>query len=56
MVGATVEIYLEHPAVGEALADMPLFLRPDCYVNVPLEATYQEAFRSMPEVYRDALT
>jgi hypothetical protein len=24
---------------------MPLFLRPDRYINVPLESTYQEAYR-----------
>jgi hypothetical protein len=50
-----VEIYLEHPAVGAALGEMPLFLRPDRYVNVPLEATYQEAYRSLPAFWRDVL-
>jgi hypothetical protein len=50
-----VDIYLEHPAVGASLPEMPLFLRPDRYINVPLEATYQEAYRSLPEFWRDVL-
>jgi hypothetical protein len=50
-----IDIYLEHPAPGASLPQMPLFLRPDRYINVPLEATYQEAFRSLPGFWRDAL-
>ncbi len=34
-----MEIYTEHLAMGAALPEMPLFLRPARYVNVPLEAT-----------------
>jgi Protein of unknown function (DUF4058) len=49
------EIYLEHLAVGAALADMPLFLQPDRYVNVPLESTYQATYRGMPSFWRDVL-
>jgi hypothetical protein len=50
-----VDIYLEHPAIGASLAEMPLFLRPDRYINVPLDTTYQEAYRSMPAFWRDVL-
>jgi hypothetical protein len=50
-----VDIYLEHLAVGAVLPDMPLFLCPDRYVSVPLEATYQIAYRGMPAFWRDAL-
>lgn len=50
-----VDIYLEHPALGAPLPDMPLFLRPDRYVSVPLEATYVEAYRSMPAFWREVL-
>jgi hypothetical protein len=50
-----VDIYLEHPPVGASLPEMPLFLRPDRYVNVPLETTYHEAYRSMPAFWRDVL-
>ena len=50
-----VDIYLEHPPAGASLSEMPLFLRPDRYINVPLEITYQEAFRSLPEFWRGVL-
>jgi hypothetical protein len=53
--GPMVEIYAEHLAVGAALPEMPLFLRPDRYVNVPLEATYQTAYHGMPAFWRDVL-
>jgi hypothetical protein len=53
--GPQVEIYLEHLAVGAILPEMPLFLRPDRYINVPLEPTYQEAYRGMPAFWRDVL-
>ena len=49
------DAYLEHLAVGAALPDMPLFLHPERYVNVPLEATYQAAFRGTPSIWRNAL-
>jgi hypothetical protein len=50
-----VDIYLEHPALGASLPEMPLFLRADRYINVPLETTYQEAYRSMPAFWRNVL-
>jgi hypothetical protein len=34
---------------------MPLFLRRDRYVGVPLEATYQAAFDGMPGFSREVL-
>jgi hypothetical protein len=55
VAGLPVEIYLVHLAVGASLAEMPLFLRPDRYVNVPLEPTYQAASRGMPAFWRDVL-
>jgi hypothetical protein len=53
--GPRVDIYLEHLAVGALLPDMPLFLRPDRYVQVPLEATYQAAYRGFPAFWREVL-
>jgi len=50
-----VDIYLEHPSFGSALAEMPLFLRPDRYIGVPLESTYQEAYHGMPAFWREQL-
>jgi hypothetical protein len=55
VAGPQVDIYLEHLAVGAAMADMPLFLRPDRYVYVPLERTYQASYQTMPPFWRDVL-
>ncbi len=49
------EAFLEPVAVGQALPDRPLFLSPERYVQVPLEATYQMAYRGMPTFWREAL-
>jgi hypothetical protein len=53
--GPQVEVYLEHLAVGAPLISMPLFLRPDRYVDAPLEQTYQAAYAGMPRFWRDVL-
>lgn len=50
-----IEIYLEHFAPGAPLAEMPIFLSPDRYVNAPLESTYEAAYRGMPAFWRDVL-
>ena len=41
--------------MGSPLTDMPLFLNPDRYINVPLESTYQAAYQGMPAFWRDVL-
>jgi hypothetical protein len=53
--GPYPEAFVEPTAVGAALPDMPLFLTPDVYVPVPLEATYQSAWEAVPAFWRDAL-
>ena len=50
-----VVAYLARLAVGDPLPVMPLFLRPDRYVNVPLAASYDAAYRGMPEFWRGVL-
>lgn len=40
--------YIEPVAVGDPLPDMPLFLAPGHYILVPLEATYQAAWETVP--------
>lgn len=55
VAGPAPEAYLEHLAVGSPLAEMPLFLTPDRYINVPLESTYSAAFRGLPTFWRDVL-
>ncbi len=49
------EAYLEHLAIGFPLAEMPLFLDPEHYVNIPLEPTYLAAYRGMPAYWRDVI-
>ncbi|NLS98031.1 MAG: DUF4058 family protein [Planctomycetaceae bacterium] len=53
--GTVKRAYVEPMAVGRELIDMRLFLEPDVYVNVPLEATYQAAYRGVPRRWRDLL-
>jgi hypothetical protein len=52
---APVEAYVEDVAFGDPLPDMPLFLDVETYVYVPLELTYEAAFRDLPAFLRDVL-
>jgi hypothetical protein len=49
------QAYVEYIAVGDPVPDMPLFLDQRGYINAPLEATYQSAFRGMPAFWRTVL-
>jgi hypothetical protein len=42
-------------AVGDVLPETPLFLEPDAYLNVPLEATYQAAYHGVPQRWKRVL-
>ncbi len=53
--GAVKTAYVEPVAVGDSLTDMPLFLDSESYVLVPLEATYQAAWRGVPRKWRAVL-
>lgn len=53
--GPTKRAYVEPTAVGRELLEMPLFLDPDMYVDVPLEATYQLAYRGVPRKWQAVL-
>jgi len=53
--GLTTRAYIEPVAVGCPLPDMPLYLEPDWYVPVPLEATYTAAFAEVPRRWRSVL-
>jgi hypothetical protein len=44
--------YIEPVALGSILPDMPLFLGPERYVNVPLEGTYTGAWEGIPARWR----
>lgn len=49
------QAYVETIAIGDELPSMPLFLQPSWYVSVPLEKSYQTAYRGVPEVWREVL-
>jgi hypothetical protein len=49
------EAYVECVHLGTPLPEMALFLETSRYVDVPLESTYQAAYRGMPEVWRNVL-
>jgi Protein of unknown function (DUF4058) len=51
----TTRAYIEPIAVGQPLPDMPLYLEPNHWIAVPLEATYGTAFAAMPRRWRDVL-
>lgn len=55
VAGPQVDIHLQHLDVGAALPEMPLFLCRERYVNVPLEPTYQAAYRGVPTFWRDVI-
>jgi hypothetical protein len=54
--GPWPEAFIQPTAVGTALPEMPLFLTPDVYIPLPLEATYQAAWEAVPAFWRDVLT
>jgi Protein of unknown function (DUF4058) len=47
-----VRAFVEAVAVGDALLEMPLFLRAGGHVPVALEATYQSAWEAVPRRWR----
>ena len=47
--------YVEFVAVGDALPDMPLFLKPEEYVPAPLEETYQATWKVFPAALKGLL-
>lgn len=47
-----VTCYVESLAAGTSLIDMPLFLDPDHYVNIPLEKTYLGAYEGIPRRWK----
>jgi hypothetical protein len=52
---AVVRAFIEPVAVGDRLIDMPLYLEEGRYVAIPLEETYQVAFRAVPARWRSVL-
>ena len=54
--GEPVRAFVEPVGDGDVLPDMPLFLTPEAWVKVPLEAAYTAAWAMVPERWRDELT
>ena len=50
-----VRAFVEHFAVKQQLPDTPLFLEPDGCIDLPLEATYERAFKTVPKRWRDVI-
>jgi hypothetical protein len=55
VAGESLVAYVEPVAVGDVLPDMPIFLEPNFYVPVPLEATYQTAWNYFPAAVKGRL-
>jgi len=53
--GQPKRAYIEPTAVGRELIEMPLFLEPERYINVPLEPTYMAAYRGVPRRWKGVL-
>jgi hypothetical protein len=53
--GTSRAAYVNFIAVGDALPDMPLFLRPGIYVPAPLETTYEATWQQFPRPLRGLL-
>jgi hypothetical protein len=55
-IGApSLEALIEPVAVHDRIPNMPLYLTPEGYIWVPLEATYQSAWEALPAFWRDVL-
>jgi hypothetical protein len=53
--GASIGAFASHFAVGEPVPQMPLFLRGEIYVYVPLEMAYMAAWEDVPPQYQEVL-
>lgn len=47
--------WIEPMAVGKPLPEMPVFITPDRYVTLPLEASYVHAYEAVPQRWRKLL-
>ncbi len=51
-----ITAYIEPLAVGDVLADLPLFLRAEYYLPLPLEKTYRQAWSGIPARWQRVIT
>jgi hypothetical protein len=52
----SLRAYVEPYAVGDQLMDMPVFLAPEWFIEVPLEATYMAAWETLPARWQQVIT
>ena len=52
---AETRAYIEPFAVGSILPDMPLYLAPEAYIDVPLERAYQAAWKTVPARWQQVI-
>ena len=50
-----IRAFVEHVAIGDALPEMPLSLKPRAHVELPLETTYCAAYNAVPRRWRRVL-
>ncbi len=53
--GSTPIAYLNHPAVGDEVPDLPLLLTSDRYLDLPLGTTYATTYRGVPAFWREVI-
>jgi hypothetical protein len=53
--GAGAAAFINPIGIGDPLPELPLFLTPEVYVEIPLEATYEAAWEGMPAYWREVL-
>jgi hypothetical protein len=51
--GRDLTAYVDQLAVGDPLPEAPLFLAPECHINLPLEETYHTSWSSTPQPIRE---
>ena len=54
--GRVMELFSNPLSVGDELPDVPLFLTPDLYIELPLAAAYADAFEESAPQDRQLLT
>jgi hypothetical protein len=53
--GGKTVAYLQYPAIGDPVPNLPVFLTADHYVEMPLAATYAAVIRSIPRERREII-
>ncbi len=54
-VTQSIEAFVRPFAVGDLLPSVPLFLDAERFIELPLDATYQSAYRGVPKRWRDVI-